>query len=269
MQYSSKYIIGFAAAVCLVCAVFVAGLAVALKPQQELNKNLDRKEKVLNVAGLLEEGVKKPADEIQALFEANIQARFIDLKTGEYLSDEQLAERGVTDPAKFDAKKYLGEHGTDVEKNLAGVPEVPDLAQVYEVKRGDGISSIILPVHGKGLWSTMYGYVAIANDGNTIKGLTFYEHGETPGLGGEVDNPRWKGLWPGRKVYGDEGEAQIMVVKGQAGPPEVAPYSVDGLSGATITSRGVGYLLQFWLGGHGDFKGYKPYIEKFGKGGAS
>lgn len=264
MQYSTKYIIGFAAAVCLVCAVFVAGMAVALKPQQELNKVLDRKEKVLNVAGLLEEGVKKPAAEIQALFEANIQARFVDLKTGAYLDEAQLKEKGI-DPNNFDAKKYLSEHGTAVEKNAAGVPEIPDVAQVFEVKRGDSISAIILPVHGKGLWSTMYGYVALADDGNTVKGLTFYEHGETPGLGGEVDNPIWKGLWPGRKIYGEGGEPQITVIKGQAGPPDVDPYAVDGLSGATITSRGVGSLLRFWLGE----QGYKAYISKFRQGGAS
>lgn len=264
MQYSSKYIIGFAAAICLVCAIFVAGLAVALKPQQELNKVLDRKEKVLQVAGLLEDGVEKPAAEIQALFDENIRARFVELASGEVLTEAQLEERGI-DPANFDPRKYLTEHGQDVEKNPAGVPEIPDVAQIYEVMRGESVSAIILPVHGKGLWSTMYGYIALADDGNTVKGLTFYEHGETPGLGGEVDNPLWKGLWPGRQVYNDQGEPEIMVIKGQAGPPEVDPYAVDGLSGATITGRGVGYLLRFWLGE----KGFKPYIENFRKGGAS
>lgn len=264
MQYSTKYIIGFAGAVCLVCAIFVAGLAVALKPQQELNKVLDRKEKVLQVAGLLEDGVKKPASEVQALFDANIRAQFVDLESGAYLDGDELKKRGI-DPANFDPRKYLSENGIDVEKNPAGVPEIPPVAQVYEVMRGENVSAIILPVHGKGLWSTMYGYVALAEDGNTVKGLTFYEHGETPGLGGEVDNPLWKSLWPGRKIYGDDGQPQIMVIKGQAGPPDVAPYAVDGLSGATITGRGVGFLLQFWMGE----KGFKPFIENFRKGGAS
>lgn len=257
MQYSSKYIIGFAAAVCLVCAVFVASLAVVLKPQQELNKVLDRKEKVLNVAGLLQEGVKKSPAEVQALFDENIQARFVDLKTGEYLTEAQLAEKKI-DPNAFDPREYVAEYGSKVEKNPAGVTEIPDIAMIYEVKRGDGISAVILPVHGKGLWSTMYGYIAIADDGDTVKGLTFYEHGETPGLGGEVDNPLWKGLWPGRKIYGDDGRPKLTVIKGQAGPPEVDPYAVDGLSGATITARGVGSLLQFWLGE----QGFRPYIEK-------
>lgn len=259
MQRSNGYTIGFAAAVCLVCAIFVASSAVALKDRQDLNKVLDRKEKVLNVAGLLEEGVKKPAAEIEAVFKANIEARFIDLKTGEYLTDEQVKAKGVKNPAEFDSKKYLSEFGKEIDSNPAGVPKLPDIAQIYHLKRGDTISAIILPVHGKGLWSTMYGYVALAEDGNTIKGLTFYEHGETPGLGGEIDNPLWKSLWPGRKIYGDDGKPLIEVIKGQAGPVDAAPYEVDGLSGATITGRGVGALLRLWM----SEQAYKAYIDKF------
>lgn len=252
MQYSSKYIIGFAAAVCLVCGIFVASAAVALKSRQDLNAELDQKQKVLNVAGLLQEGQSASPDDIKALFADNIRARVIDLATGDYVE--------VDDPDAFDQKKATADPATSevAPANQAGVPRVPKQAKVFQVMSGDKISSIILPVHGKGLWSTMYGYVALAPDGNTIKGLTFYQHGETPGLGGEVDNPRWKGLWPGRKVY-EDGEPEIMVIKGQAGPADVDPYKVDGLSGATITSRGVGYLLQFWLGENG----FKPYIDKF------
>jgi Na+-transporting NADH:ubiquinone oxidoreductase subunit C len=146
------------------------------------------------------------------------------------------------------------------------VPRIPKKAKIFQVMSGDNISAVILPVHGKGLWSTMYGFVALGPDGNAIKGLTFYQHGETPGLGGEIDNPRWKGMWPGRKVYADDGTPKIEVIKGQAGPPATDPYRVDGLSGATITGRGVGYLLRFWLGENG----FGPYIDKFrGEGRAS
>lgn len=246
MQYSQKYIVGFAAAVCLVCGIFVASAAVALRDQQQQNAKLDQQEKVLNVAGLLQEGQKATPAAIQKLFADNIKARVVDLATGEYTED---------DPVKFAEAPPADKVAPP---NPAGVPRIPAKAIVYQVMNGERISAVILPVHGKGLWSTMYGYVALAPDGNTIKGLTFYQHGETPGLGGEVDNPRWKGLWPGRKVYAD-GRPKIDVIKGQAGPPAVDPYRVDGLSGATITSRGVGYLLQFWLGENG----FLPYIEKF------
>lgn len=246
MQYSQKYIVGFAAAVCLVCGIFVASAAVALRDQQQQNAKLDQQEKVLNVAGLLQEGQKVSPAAIQKLFADNIKARVVDLATGEYTED---------DPVKF---AELPVADKVAPPNPAGVPRIPAKAIIYQVMNGERISAVILPVHGKGLWSTMYGYVALAPDGNTIKGLTFYQHGETPGLGGEVDNPRWKGLWPGRKVYAD-GRPKIDVIKGQAGPPAVDPYKVDGLSGATITSRGVGFLLQFWLGENG----FQPYIEKF------
>ena len=116
---------------------------------------------------------------------------------------------------------------------------------------------MILPVEGLGLWSTLYGFLAVDADLETIRGLTFYEHAETPGLGGEVDNPRWKSLWPGRRTTVD-GEPRIEVIRGRAGPPGEDPYRVDGLSGAAITGRGVTNLLRFWLSD----EGFRPYLTR-------
>ena len=110
-----------------------------------------------------------------------------------------------------------------------------------------------------GLWSTLYGYVALEGDAQTILGLTFYQHGETAGLGGEVDNPRWKALWPGRKAFDEDWEPKIAVIKGSAGPPEEAPYQVDGLSGATLTCNGVTNALHFWLGE----PGFGPFLARY------
>ena len=121
---------------------------------------------------------------------------------------------------------------------------------------GEEIRMLILPIEGKGLWSTMYGFIALAPDTTTIKGLTFYEHGETPGLGGEVDNPSWKALWKGRQAYDGEWNPEIEVIKGAAGPPEEDPFRVDGLSGATLTCRGVSSTVQFWLSDDG----FKPFL---------
>ena len=103
----------------------------------------------------------------------------------------------------------------------------------------------------------MYGFIALEEDGNTIQGLTFYKDGETPGLGGEINNPLWLAKWPNRKVYDESGEVEIHVIKGSAPPAQEAPYRVDGLSGATITSNGVTFALQFWLGDNG----FGPYIR--------
>ena len=139
---------------------------------------------------------------------------------------------------------------------------LPDHALVYEVMDGERPSVAVVPIEGYGLWSTLYGFLAVGQDGNTIQGITYYQHGETPGLGGEVDNPNWKALWPGRKIYGDSGDPAIRVIKGTAGSAANAPYEVDGLTGATITSNGVTSMLDFWLGE----SGFKNYLKQFQEG---
>lgn len=253
MQHSTLYTIGFAGAVCLFCAVFVSGSAVSLKDRQEENKVLDRQKKVLVVAGLMPEGASWPPAQIKSTFSDNIKPQVVTLKTGEYntaidvTTFDQL--KSSKDPAKSDVAK----------DNPAKVGRLPHNAMVYQVIKNNAVSRLILPVEGKGLWSTLYGFIALEKDVNTIAGLTFYQHGETPGLGGEVDNPKWKGLWKGRKAFDSNQNPAIEVLKGQAGSVTDAPHHVDGLSGATITSRGVTYLVQFWLGEHG----FGPYLKKF------
>jgi Na+-transporting NADH:ubiquinone oxidoreductase subunit C len=253
MQHSNMYIIGFAGAVCIVCSIFVAGSAVGLKDRQEVNKALDRQKKVLSVAGLLKADESLTADEVQKRYNDNIKPKVVNLETGEY--DDSV------DPAGYDQKKASKDPATrkKAPANKAKVTYLPTHALVYLQMDGEQVKKVILPVEGKGLWSTLYGFMAIENDGNTVAGLTFYEHGETPGLGGEVDNPSWKALWPGRKVYGPDGKPLLAVIKGSAGTPEAAPYKVDGLSGATLTCNGVTALVQFWLGENG----FGPYLAKF------
>jgi Na+-transporting NADH:ubiquinone oxidoreductase subunit C len=148
-------------------------------------------------------------------------------------------------------------------ENRAGLERLPHQALVYKMVKDGELELVILPIEGKGLWSTLYGFIALGSDLRTIEGITFYEHKETPGLGGEVDNPSWKRLWEGRKAYDDDDVPKIEVVRGAAGPPEEDPYRVDGLSGATMTSRGVTYLVQFWLGE----EGFGPYLDSLEEGG--
>ena len=126
---------------------------------------------------------------------------------------------------------------------------------VYTIFDRGELDMIVIPVEGKGLWSTLYGFLAIDSDTTTIRGISFYKHGETPGLGGEVDNPAWKARWVGRKAFDDRFEPVIKVIKGKAGTPEEDPHKVDGLSGATMTSNGVTELVRKGLGekGYGDY----------------
>jgi Na+-transporting NADH:ubiquinone oxidoreductase subunit C len=253
MQHSNAYIFGFAALVCVVCGVVVAGSAVTLKERQEANAVLDRQKKVLAVVGLLRDDEDLSREQIQQRFDARIRAKVVVLKTGEEAAgiDAKTFNQGAEarDPAV----------GFVAPANDAKVLRLPRHGLVYEVLGEDkAVQRLIVPVEGKGLWSTLYGYLAVEKDADTIAGLTFYQHGETPGLGGEIDNPRWKSLWPGRKLRNAAGETAIRVVKGSAGAVAEAPNKVDGLSGATLTSNGVTYLLRFWVREHG----YGPYLAK-------
>ena len=250
---STGYTIGFAVAVCVLCGIGVAGAAVALGPRQAENKILDQQKQVLLVAGLMQPGQQVSPDEVKGLFTKNIRPEVIKLKTGE--EDKSVKAEG------FDQRRAQKDPATSTAApdNAAKVFRLPNNALVYHVLKDGKTDMLILPIEGYGLWSVLYGYLAVDKDANTIKGITFYQHGETPGLGGEVDNPKWKALWPGRKIYDDKGQPAISVIKGRAGDPKTDPYLVDGLSGATITSNGVSNLMKFWFGKDG----FGPYMAKF------
>ncbi|MCO4761664.1 MAG: Na(+)-translocating NADH-quinone reductase subunit C [Myxococcales bacterium] len=250
-MHSNAYTFAFAAIVCAVCGIIVAGSAVSLKDRQDANIRLDKQKKVLSVAGLLTADEELTPEDVQKRYSDNIVVKVVTLKSGEYAKD--------VDAATFDQNKASKDPETSAvaPKNKAKVLRLPTMGTVYHVMKDGKLSMYVLPVEGKGLWSTLYGYLALEKDGNTIAGLTFYQHGETPGLGGEVDNPKWKALWKGRKAFKD-GKPFVKVIKGQAGPVASAPYEVDGLSGATLTARGVTHLIQFWLGSDG----FGPYLKK-------
>lgn len=264
-QNSIKYIVGFAGIVCVVCSLLVSSTAVVLKPRQDANKLLDKQQKVLAVSGLIAEGSEMTPDEVNALFGERITIQMVNMETGGI--DENS---GIADPVRYDQIKASKDPDMSfvVGSNKARVARVPNHITIYTIKDEDGTtpSLYVLPVEGMGLWGTMYGFVALDKDLKTIKGLTFYKHKETPGLGAEVDNPNWKAKWPGRLAFDDSGVAAIQVTKGAAGSPEEAPHKVDGLSGATLTSNGVTNLLQFWLGGPLGETGFGPYLNGLREG---
>jgi Na+-transporting NADH:ubiquinone oxidoreductase subunit C len=252
---------------CLAGAVVVAGSAVALKPLQESNKSKDEKVNILEVAGLLQ-----PGTDVDAAFN-NIETKIVDLATGDYIDS--------VDPKTYDqwkAAKDLGmSDAIPADKDIASIKRRPKYAKVYLVKEGGQLKSVILPVNGYGLWSTMYGFIALEADGQTVVGMNLYDQAETPGLGGEVVNPKWKALWKGKKVYNftgkelheanltekgqtiDLGEVALGLVKGSVDPSRPgSEYQVDALAGATLTSRGVSNLVQYWMGK----EGYAVYLAK-------
>lgn len=236
--------------VCLFCSILVSTAAVTLKPLQENNKALDIKRNLLEVSGLL-----RPDKTIEELFHP-IEAKVVDLSTGDYVES--------IDPDEYDQRQAVKDPAQSVAipsgKDTARIGRRAKYATVYLVETDQGVKHIILPVHGYGLWSTLYGFLVLEQDGNTVFGLQFYEHGETPGLGGNIDNQNWRQQWKGKLVYGESGEPRIQVGRGHV--PESDPeiqFKVDGLSGATITGQGVTNLLQYWLGEDG----FGPYLKRF------
>lgn len=226
---------------CVVCSVVVSTAAVLLKPIQETNKALDFKRNILSAAGMLE------ADKsIEAQFEQ------IDTQVVDFASDTFVTGISAADLEK--------ETVLSADQDIAKIGARTDYSNVYLVKSNGKLDKIILPIKGYGLWSTLYGFMALEADTNTIVGLGFYQHGETPGLGGEVDNPKWKALWVGKEIYADDGSVAISITKGPA--PVGDKNKVDGLSGATLTSKGVDNLIKFWMGKDG----YGPFLTNLKNG---
>ena len=244
---------------CIVCSVIVSAAAVLLKPLQSANKEFERSRNVLAAAGLYDASHSK--EEVLNAFSA-FSFKLVDLEKGNYLTGSEINSLGI-DLATFDQKKAAKTEGISIElsgtEDIAGIKRRSRYAGVYVLENNGRIEKIILPVHGYGLWSTLYGFLAVDGSGNDVQGLTFYSHAETPGLGGEVDNPSWKALWVGKKIYNANGDVALTVIKGKA--PEGHMHNVDGLSGATLTSRGVANLIQYWMG-EGAFGLYLSNVQK-------
>lgn len=250
---SIQNIIIVAVSVCLVSAIIVAGSAVSLRPTIQANKALDKNKNILVAAGLYEKGVTEDAQipELMKSFEVLL----VDLEEKTLLNAAQAADLGI-DIAEYDQRKAskvpsLSKELTDAE-DIASITRRARYSVVYLLKDGDDISRVVLPVHGYGLWSTLYGFVSLQGDLTTVTGITFYDQKETAGLGGEVDNPAWKALWVGKQIYGEDGDVALKVIKGTVDRNgKNAKYQIDGLSGATLTSRGVQNLIAYWLGDEG------------------
>ena len=234
---------------CFVCSVIVSASAVILRPAQAVNEQANMQMNILQAAGLYD-----PKQTVQEQFEL-VSTRLVNIETGEFVegmdADGYDQRKAAKDPSM---NRVLSG-----EEDIALIKRQAKVAKIYLIESGDQIEKIILPIHGYGLWSTLYGFMALEGDANTVAGLGFYEHAETPGLGGEVDNPNWKEQWAGKQVYDGDAVA-LRLVKGGADRSD--NYGVDGLSGATITSRGVDNLVKFWMSD----AGFKPFLDNVKRG---
>jgi Na+-transporting NADH:ubiquinone oxidoreductase subunit C len=243
--------------VCLVCSLVVSYSAVSLRDAQEINKLNDKRSKILQAAGIFDETI--PVEEQFT----KLEQKFIDFSNGQLLEYIDGLDLSTYDPVEYSKKSGFSESINSGE-DIAILKSQELFGKIYILRNEDeSINKIILPVRGYGLWGTLFGFISLGSDLNTIEGLEFYEHKETPGLGGEVDNPNWKKIWKGKKVYDISNMVGIEVIKGKpvASDKNIA-YKVDGLSGATITSKGVTNMMQYWFGDNG----YKSALENLNNG---
>ena len=230
---------------CVACAVIVSVTAVSVRPEQNLNIENEKKLKILAAAGIV-------TDEVEKEF-SNIETLYVDFASGQLVQVE----------SNYDHIKASGSAQSSSivpkDQDIAILKRRENIAPIYvwysEEKQ---IQKVVLPIRGYGLWGTLYGYISLDSDLNTVKGIEYYDHKETPGLGGEVDNPDWKSDWDGKKVYDSSGKVILYVTKG----PSSEEYEIDGISGATLTSNGVTNMIRYWLGENG----YGPVLQKLREG---
>lgn len=241
--------IGMTLLVALVCSILVASSAVLLKPLQVVNKEEERRKRVMEIVGNL------PGAEYHLLSGGiEVEARVIDLQSGEYIRS--------ADPRQYDqrqaARDPLKKVAIPPKLDTAGLGARASFAVVYLVKQGGRIRQIILPIRGRGYGAMIYGYIGLAEDVNTVAGLTFYEHSETPGIGALIDSPAWKKQWRGKKIW-DGSTLKLGIGPGKIEPGStMARYQVDALTGATYTGRGINKLLHYWLSEHG----FGPFLNR-------
>lgn len=218
----------FALVMCVVCGVFLTGASVGLKSRQEKNVVIDKQKNILKALGFIQEGKKYSSQDVESLYQSKVTSLWVD-------ASGQLKQKSSK-----------------------------DALPIYVVGSLDSIQKYAIPFSAYGLWSWVYGYVALEGDGTTIKGLTVYQHGETPGLGGEVEKPWFQNQYVGKRIAKPNGQfVSVGIVKGKASEKvsaEELPYYVDGISGATITSVGMDKYMKQGL------QKYEPFAQRLRKG---
>jgi Na+-transporting NADH:ubiquinone oxidoreductase subunit C len=238
--------------VALICSVLVSVSAVMLRPIQLQNELIQRYRNIVALTGLVPVGEQLGDEDILSAVN-DLDVRVVNLNTGRFEPD--------MDPELVNARAALN----DPEASVA-IPAGVDAARlgrravhevVYLVWEADRLDRIILPISGQGMWSTLYGFLALEGDLNTIAAVTFYEQTETAGLGDQIQNPDWNARWIGRRLYGIGGDVRFRIASSMVDDNSAAAaHEVDGISGATVTADAVTALVRFWFAE----EGFLPFI---------
>jgi len=241
--------------VCFSCSLLVSTSAVLLRPYQKANRAAERAGLIRGILGDVP-GLTELTRELGSL---RVETRLVDLASGAFVA--------AGDAEGFDARAAAQDpersRAVPPEQDPAGLGRVAREAAVQLVLEGERVVLVILPVHGEGFLSTLYGYLALDGDLNTIRALAFYEHAETPGLGSQIEDRRWLAQWTGKRARDAQGQLRIRVASGPVAPDAPgAAHEVDGLTGATYTADGVTHLVRFWLGE----QGFGPFLRRLAGG---
>lgn len=239
MAFSNGYVLGFAAGICVVCSLIVSGAAVSLKERQDLNKERDLRGNILTALQLVEEGESVPGEEIDRLWQERVELAV-------FTAEGELVQQGDTSYDRDDDGDVDLEDARLAREAVKGTDATPEILALYKrVEDGGSVGAWAMPVYGKGLWGPISGYLALAPDLSEVIGVTFFAPKETPGLGAEIQEPPFKKQWKGKKIFEDGDPKAIRVAKGKAADqhPDEIEHWVDGVSGATITSRGVDEMV--------------------------
>jgi Na+-transporting NADH:ubiquinone oxidoreductase subunit C len=251
MNDSVTKTLGVAFVICLVCSLVVSFAAVNLRDLQKENATNNQSIKILQAAKIYDSSV-----DVKIQF-SKLEMKYVDFNSGKILDSYENFLIEDYDQLKSTRNPNLST-SLSASEDIAIIKNRENVGKFFIVRNEDSsIDKLILPIRGYGLWGTLYGYMAIEEDFNTVAGLEFYDHKETPGLGAEVDNPKWKAMWPGKKIYEND-EVKLAVMKGKVETDDAnIDYKVDGLSGATLTSRGVTNMISYWFGESGYAKLFK------------
>lgn len=262
-QRSNVYTFVFALIICLVCSIGLAMGATALKPMQVTNYRLDIMHNIISASGFPEDKLSAlSAKEVLELFRSKFAGQILDKNNQPVerkVLEDKLRPLGYSDETLHDY--YVFELVETFNKKVSILARRagqdlktydPGYKLLFAYKPGDKVEAYIMPIEGYGLWDMMYGYLALAPDLNTIKGIRFYNHKETPGLGGEAEKPWFTSQYTGKKILDENGElVSIKVAKAKA----TGPYEVDGISGATLTGKGITEFMKE------DLMRYEPYFK--------
>jgi Na+-transporting NADH:ubiquinone oxidoreductase subunit C len=238
----------------VVCSFFVSASVVLLRPIQLNNKLLERSGNVLALTGLLPADGEIGDERLLDLFKG-LDARVVNVDAATLESE--------FDPYTFDGRKAAADpelsDAVPSDQDIASLGRRSRYKTVYLVWKDGKVDRVVLPIRGAGMWSMIYGYIALESDFSTIAGVKFYEQNETPGLGDQIATGHWQAKWIGKRLYGDHEDLLFRVAEGPVKEDASgAEYQVDALTGATITANAVTALVHYWFGPNG----YGPLLQR-------